>query len=50
MTPVRPTIDPNEPFDFPTAEEIARAERAGILLTDDAPGDFQALKDLVDAA
>ncbi|MHB1954582.1 MAG: hypothetical protein ACYCOU_12620, partial [Sulfobacillus sp.] len=50
MTPIRPDIDPNEPFDFPTLEEIARVERAGILLGDDATADFQELKDLVDAA
>ena len=45
-----PEIDPNEPFDFPTTEEIACAERAGILRKDNAPADFQALKDLVEAA
>ena len=50
MIPTRPDIDPNEPFDFPSLEEIARAERAGILLTDDAPADFRVLKDLVEAA
>lgn len=50
MIPTRPDIDPNEPFDFPSAEEIARAERAGILIPDNTPADFHELKDLVGAA